>query len=189
MCVIPWASRYHNEALSLQQRWCLFPLFRVRYYLSTLRISLHACHDGLDKVAHVAHVPGSASVRRSRLRHWTTGFPRSRRLSRPWPRLRTSSRLDRAPHLRHCRWQEGRPAFKFPAVDGYLARLTRRRTAAGGDASAAWLRLLSPTFAFRAWLWVLWDDRNGCSGPDVRVGTSRLGRRDFRTLQTTFPMN
>ena len=30
---------------------------------------------------------------------------------------------------------------------------------------------------------------HGCSGPDIRVGTSRLGRRDFRTLQTTFPMN
>ena len=146
--MIPWASRYHNEALSLQLRWCLFPLFRVRYYLSTLRISLHACHDGLDKVAHVAHVPGSASVRRSRLRHWTTGFPRSRRLSRPWPRLRTSSRLDRAPHLRHCHWQEGRPAFKFPAVDGYLARLTRRRTAAGGDNSAAWLQLRRRGFNF-----------------------------------------
>ena len=43
--------------------------------------------------------------------------------------------------------------------------------------------------AFRAWLWVLWHDRNGCSGPDVRVGTSQPGRRDFRSLQTTFPMN
>ena len=29
--------------------------------------------------------------------------------------------------------------------------------------------------------------RNGCSGPDVRVG--RRDSDDFRTLQTTFPMN
>ena len=44
-------------------------------------------------------------------------------------------------------------------------------------------------FALLVWLWVLWDDRNGCSGPVVRVGTSRLGRRVFLSLQTTFSMN
>ena len=71
---------------------------------------------GLDKVAHVLHVAGPASVRgigrpivrgispqstalsplaplpsaghrAQRLRHWKAGFPCSRRLSRPWPRL------------------------------------------------------------------------------------------------------
>ena len=67
----------------------------------------------------------------------TAGFPRSRRLSRPWPRLRRLGTGLSAFGI-------GRPAF--PAVDCYdLARLTRRRTAAGGDASAAWLRLLSPS--------------------------------------------
>ena len=95
---------------------------------------------------------------RLRSRLWTASFPRSRPLSRPWPRLR---RLGTGLSA----FGFGRPAF--PAVDYYLARLTRRRTAAGGDASAAWLRLLSPTFAFRAWLWVLWDDRNDCSGPGI----------------------
>ena len=52
----------------------------------------------------------------------------SRRLSRPWPRLR---RLGTGLSA----FGFGRPAF--PAVDGYLARLTRQQTAAGGDASAA----------------------------------------------------
>ena len=86
------------------------------------------------------------------LLHWTAGFPPSRRLSRPWPRLR-------------LRWLDtwlsafgiGQPAF--PAVEGYLARLTvaRRRTAVGGPVGImAWLRV-----------------------PVVRVGMSRqLGRRD-----------
>ena len=69
-----------------------------------------------------------------RLRHWTAGFPRSRRLSRSWPPLR---RLGSGLRV----FGIGRQAF--PAVDGYVARFTRRRTAAGGDASAAWLHLLS----------------------------------------------
>ena len=114
---------------------------------------------GLDKVAHVSRVPGSASVR---------GI--------------------------------GLPAFKFPAVDGYLAPgpasagwapgSARRRTAAGGDASAGWLRLLSPTFAFRAWLCVLWDDHNDCSGPRSRLSESARARwQGLETLQTTFLMS
>ena len=104
----------------------------------------------------------------------TAGFPRSRLLSRPWPR-RGQGRL--------LRLGTGLNAFgigrlAFPAVSRWLsvrlARLTRRRTAEGGNASesVAWLRLLSLTFEFRAWLWVLWDDRNGCSDPRSTPATS-----------------
>ena len=107
---------------------------------------------GLDKVANVLHVAGPASVhsfgrpafpavdgrylapgpaslgctgQAQRLRHWTAGFPRSRRLSRP----------------------------AHSAADGG----GRRRF--GGVASTS----VAIIFAFRAGLWVLWDDRNCCS--------------------------
>ena len=117
---------------------------------------------------------------RLRSRHWTACFPRSRQLSGPWPRPRRLVTGVSAFGI-------GRPAF--PAVDCYLARLTRRRTAAGGDASAAWLRLLSlsllfgPEFGFctsRTTVKVVLARSPGCP--------SRLGSRGFLSLQITFPM-
>ena len=122
-----------------------------------------------------------AGLLAERLRLWTEGFPRSRRLSRPWPRLR---RLGTGLSAFGIGW----PAF--PAVDGYLARLTRRRTAAGGDASAAWLRLLSlSSLLARVRLWVLWDDRNGCSGPQSRLSESARAARSqgFSIPADNFP--
>ena len=82
--------------------------------LSTLHISL--CM-GLIRLP-MFHVPGFASIPKfacrlaERLRLWTAGSPRSRRLSRPWPRPRRLGTGLRA-------FRSGRLAF--PAVDGYLA--------------------------------------------------------------------
>ena len=39
-----------------------------------------------------------------------------------------------------------------------------------------WLRLLSPTFAFRALLCVFWDDHTDCSGPQSRLSESARAR-------------
>ena len=51
---------------------------------------------------------------------------------------------NRAQRLRY-----GRPAF--PAVDGYLARLTRRRRRRFAGMASASVAIM--IFAFRAWLW------------------------------------
>ena len=128
---------------------------------------------GLDKVAHVSHVPDSASVRGLGL----SAFPAVDRYPAPGPAS--------------VGWA---PGSAPSALDGRLSGLLSRpaHSAADGGGRRRFGGVASTSvaiFAFRAWLWVLWDDRNGCSGPDVRVGTSRLGRRDFRTLMTTFPMN
>ena len=97
-------------------------------------------------------------------------FPRSRRLSRPWPRfLRLGTGLNA--------FGIGRPAF--PAVDGYLAP---------GPASFGWASGSTPSASDGR----LSDDRNGCSGPQSRLPESaRVGSvAGFsESLQTTFPMN
>ena len=102
----------------------------------------------------------------------------SRRLSRPWPRLLWLGTGLSA-------FDIGRPAFPAipAAVDGYLAhwQLTRRRTEAGGNASAAWLRLLS--------LSLLFGPGFGFCGTTVMVVLPRHeplghGLRDYLSLQT-----
>ena len=128
---------------------------------------------GLDKVAHVSHVPGSASVRGI----GRPAFPAVDRYLAPGPAS--------------VGWA---PGSAPSALDGRLSGLLSRpaHSAADGGGRRRFGGVASTSvaiFAFRAWLWVLWDDRNGCSGPDVRVGTSRLGRRDFRTEQTTLLSN
>ena len=124
-----------------------------------------------------------AGLLAERLRLWTEGFPRSRRLSRPWPRLR---RLGTGLSAFGIGW----PAF--PAVDGYLARLTRRRTAAGGDASAAWLRLRSLSLLFGSgfgfcgpWTTVVVVLARSSGCPSRHEPAPSQG---FRFLQITFPM-
>ena len=101
----------------------------------TIYSPLFSMH-GLDKVAHVSHVPGPLAPPPLEALDCLLS-PQSTAI---WPSLR--------------RLVTGLSAFgigrqaAFPAVDGYLARLTWRLTAAGGDASAAWLRLLSLSLLF-----------------------------------------
>ena len=90
-------------------------------FLSDTIYSPHFSMHGRDKVAHVSHVPGSASFC----------------LSHGWAPSELDSRL---PFSRHCL------SFRLTLLDSYLARLTLRRTAAGGNASA-WLQLAA-IFAF-----------------------------------------
>ena len=96
----------------------LFSVHRLDKVATSLDPPPFAALDGhlsLQSTANLALAsPPLAGQRAQRLRHWTAGFPRSRRLS-------------------------------------LLLQVTpsRRRTAAGGDASAMWLRLLSLTLLFR----------------------------------------
>ena len=56
----------------------------------------------------------------------------------------------------------------LPGGGGASIRSAAARTVCGGGIAL----LLSPTFAFRVWLLVLWDDRNGCSGQQSRLSES-----------------
>ena len=144
----------------------------------------------------------------------------------------------------------GRPAP--PGSRRWISRLAHSVADGGGRRRLGGIASASvATFAFRVWLWVLWDDRNGCSCPqpesrarhlekrhpvisrltqgypgitrhatyprmsryNLKSGwelessgttwttasglsesrfvmpVSRLGHKDFQSLQTTFPMN
>ena len=97
--------------VSCVRRRCSYTGAFSPYFVSDTIDYPHFSMHGLDKVAHVSHVPGPASV------GWapgsapsaSAGFPRSRRLSRPWTRLRRLGTGLRAFGI-------GRPAF--PAVNG-----------------------------------------------------------------------
>ena len=114
--------------------------------LSTLHFSL--CMGLIRLLMFHTSLPGWLRFS-LRSRHWTASCPRSRRLSRPWPSLR--------------RLGTGLSAFGF----GRPQSTAISPGSLGGDASAAeatLLRrgLLSPTFAFRAWLWVFLARDPGC---------------------------
>ena len=138
---------------------------------------------GLDKVAHVSHVPGFASVGG----FGRQAFPAVDRYPAPAPAASVGWAPGSAPATLDGQLSPQSTAISPGSLgDGRRREATLRRRD----------RLLSPTFAFRpsfgfcgTTVMVVLARRNGCFCPDVRVGTSQLGRRDFRTLETTFPMN
>ena len=76
------------------------------------------------------------------------------------------------PRRRATRRLAGAAALRLASGGGALYRLVVAAVRLARSAVAALLSLLSPTFAFRAWLWVLWDERHGCSGPQSRLSES-----------------
>ena len=128
---------------------------------------------GLDKVAHVSHVPGFASVGG----FGRQAFPAVDRYPAPAPAASVGWAPGSAPATLDGQLSPQSTAISPGSLgDGRRREATLRRR--GFD-------FCRQPLLFRvgpAWLWVLWDDRNGCSDTDVRVGTSRLGRRLCRQL-------
>ena len=151
--------------------------------------------------------PPLAGHRAQRRQHWTAGFPRSRRLSRPWPRLRRLGTGlsafgigQQAFHTVDCCLAPG-PASEGWAPPHRAQRLRHWTVTAGFPRS----RLLSrpaadggggplrrrgfdsiAIFAFRVWLcWVLWEDvmvvLHGCPSRHEPARSQRfpIPRDDF----------
>ena len=141
--LVPWVSFVRCR--------CSYAGASYPYFVSdTIYSPLFSMH-GLDKIAHVLHVPGSTSVRGIGRPAFPAvdGYLDPRPASVAWAPGSAPSALDgRLSRSRRL----SRPAHS--ATDGG----GRRRF--GGVASTS-----VAIFAFRVWLWALWDDRNGCSAP------------------------